>query len=94
MWDLWWTKWRWGRFFPTISVSPVNLHSTACSTITIIYHLGLVQQATSGRSTKWTQSHPTENNNNYKKHYFIDLYRFRNLFPEFPQSLVFAKKKN
>jgi hypothetical protein len=22
------------------------------------------------------------------------LYRFRNLFPEFPQSLVFAKKKN
>jgi hypothetical protein len=24
---------------------PVNLHSTNCSTITIIYHLGLVQQA-------------------------------------------------
>jgi hypothetical protein len=43
MWDLWWTKWRWGRFSPSISVSPANLHSTNCSTITLIYHLGLVQ---------------------------------------------------
>jgi hypothetical protein len=25
------------------SVSPANHHSTKCSTITIIYHLGLVQ---------------------------------------------------
>jgi hypothetical protein len=41
--DLWWTKWRWGRFSPSISVSPANFHSTNCSTITIIYHLGLVQ---------------------------------------------------
>jgi hypothetical protein len=43
MWDLWWTKWRWGRFSSSTSVSPANLHSTDCSTITIIYHLGLVQ---------------------------------------------------
>jgi hypothetical protein len=43
MWDLWWTKWRWGRFSPSISVSPANLHSTNCSTIIIIYHLGFVQ---------------------------------------------------
>jgi hypothetical protein len=21
MWDLWWTKWRWGRFSPSTSVS-------------------------------------------------------------------------
>jgi hypothetical protein len=42
-WDLWWTKWRWGRFSPSTSVSPANLHSTNCSTITLIYHLGLVQ---------------------------------------------------
>jgi hypothetical protein len=28
MWDLWWTKWRWGRFSPSTSVSPANLHST------------------------------------------------------------------
>jgi hypothetical protein len=34
-----------------------------CSTITIIHHLGLVQQASSGGSTRWTQSHPTKNNN-------------------------------
>jgi hypothetical protein len=43
MWDLWWTKWRWGRFSPSTSVSPANLYSTNCSTITLIYHLGLVQ---------------------------------------------------
>jgi hypothetical protein len=35
MWDLWWTKWHWGRFSPAIS------HSTSRSTI--IYHLGLEQ---------------------------------------------------
>jgi hypothetical protein len=29
--------------------------------ITFIYHLGLVQWNSSGRSTKWTQSHPTKN---------------------------------
>jgi hypothetical protein len=44
MWDLWWTKWQWGRFYPSTSVSPANLHSTNCSTITIIYHLGLLVQ--------------------------------------------------
>jgi hypothetical protein len=43
MWNLWWTKWRWGRFSPSTSVSPANLHSTTCSTITLIYHLGFVQ---------------------------------------------------
>jgi hypothetical protein len=43
MWDLWRTKWRWGRFSPSTSVSPANLHSTNFSTITITYHLGLVQ---------------------------------------------------
>jgi hypothetical protein len=40
-WDLWWTKWRWGRFSPSTSVSAANLHSSNCSTITLIYHLGL-----------------------------------------------------
>jgi hypothetical protein len=45
MWDLWWTWWHWGKFSPNTSVSPANSHSTGCSTIIIIYHLGLVQQA-------------------------------------------------
>jgi hypothetical protein len=36
-------KWRWGRFSPRTSVSPANLQSTNFYTITIIYHLGLVQ---------------------------------------------------
>jgi hypothetical protein len=31
-----------GKFSPSISVSTANLPSTSCSTITIIYHLGLV----------------------------------------------------
>jgi hypothetical protein len=62
MWDLWWTKWRWGGSSPNTSISPTNLHSTNCFTITIIYHLGLVQYASSGRSTKWTQSRLTKNN--------------------------------
>jgi hypothetical protein len=40
LWDLWWTKWRWSTFSPSTSVSPANLHSN-CSTIILIYHLGL-----------------------------------------------------
>jgi hypothetical protein len=42
MWDLWWTKWHWGRFSPSSLVSSANSHSTHCSTF-IIYHPGLVQ---------------------------------------------------
>jgi hypothetical protein len=41
-WDLWWTKWHWGRFSPSTWVSSANPHSSNCSII-IIYHLGLVQ---------------------------------------------------
>jgi hypothetical protein len=52
MWDLWSTKWRWGRFSLSISVSPANLHSTNFSTITITYHLGLVQEVSIARSTQ------------------------------------------
>jgi hypothetical protein len=26
--DLWWTKWGWGRIYPSTSGSPANLHST------------------------------------------------------------------
>jgi hypothetical protein len=43
MWDLWWTKWRWGRFSQSTWVSPANLHSTNFSTITITYHPELAQ---------------------------------------------------
>jgi hypothetical protein len=32
-----------GRFSPSTSVTPANLHSTNCSTITLIDHLGFVQ---------------------------------------------------
>jgi hypothetical protein len=32
-WDLLWTKWRWGRFSPSTSVTPANLHSTKFSVL-------------------------------------------------------------
>jgi hypothetical protein len=50
--DFWWTKWPWGRFSLSTSVSPANLYSTNFSTITITYHPGLVQEVSSGRSTQ------------------------------------------
>jgi hypothetical protein len=28
MWDLWWTKWHWDRFFSELSVFPCQFHST------------------------------------------------------------------
>jgi hypothetical protein len=28
MWDLWWTKWHWERFFSELSVFPCQFHST------------------------------------------------------------------
>jgi hypothetical protein len=28
MWDLWWTKWHWDRFFSELSVFPCRFHST------------------------------------------------------------------
>jgi hypothetical protein len=34
-WDLWWTKWHWGRFSPSTTASPANLHSTKFSILTI-----------------------------------------------------------
>jgi hypothetical protein len=51
MWDLWWTKFHWGRFSPSTPVSPANSHSTDWSTfiiiiiiiIIIIYHPELVE---------------------------------------------------
>jgi hypothetical protein len=35
MWDLWWTKWHWGRFSLSTSISPANPQSTNCSIIII-----------------------------------------------------------
>jgi hypothetical protein len=57
-WDLWWTKWHWGRFSPSTSVSPANFHSTDCSTFIIIR--GWYSWSVGGRRTKLTQSHVTQ----------------------------------
>jgi hypothetical protein len=43
MWDMWWTGATLGQVSPSTSVSPANLHSTNFSSITILYHPGLVQ---------------------------------------------------
>jgi hypothetical protein len=66
MWDLWWTKWSWDRFSSNSSVSPANLHSTSCSTITI-YHLDLAEWASSGGSKVDSVSPDQESKNNTNK---------------------------
>jgi hypothetical protein len=42
VWDLWWTKQKWGRFYPSTSVSPAK-HSSDCSTLIIPLHPGQVR---------------------------------------------------
>jgi hypothetical protein len=56
MWGLWWTKRHWGRFSPSTSVSPANLHSTKFSIIIITR--GWHSRPISGRSTEWAQLTP------------------------------------
>jgi hypothetical protein len=51
MWGFWWTKWHWGRFSPSTSVSPAN-HSTDFSSI--ILTRGWHNRPLSGRSVEWT----------------------------------------
>jgi hypothetical protein len=51
LWDLWWTKWYWGRFSPNTSVSPANSHSTKYSIF--INLLWLIQVR-----TMWAQYQP------------------------------------
>jgi hypothetical protein len=53
MWDLWRTKWRWGRFSQSTSVSPASLHSTKFSIITITR--GRYNRIFSGWRAEWTQ---------------------------------------
>jgi hypothetical protein len=77
MWDLWWTKCRWGRFSPSTSVSPANFHPTSCSTITVItwgwYNRPIVAALPSGLSL----SPLNNNNNNNLKQY---LHSFTRVF--------------
>jgi hypothetical protein len=35
MWDFWWTKWHWGGFSPSTSISHANLCSTKFSILKI-----------------------------------------------------------
>jgi hypothetical protein len=69
MWGLWWTKRYWGRFSPSTSVSPANLHSTNFSIIIITRRLR--NRAIGGRSAEWTQLDSTPHYTNLKKKYYI-----------------------
>jgi hypothetical protein len=53
MWGLWWTKWHWGRFSPSASVSPANHLSTNFSIIIITQ--GWHNRPIGGHSAKWTK---------------------------------------
>jgi len=35
MWDLWWTKWRWDRFFSKYFRFPLSVSFRQCSKLTI-----------------------------------------------------------
>jgi hypothetical protein len=53
MWDLWWTKWHWGRFSPNTPVSPDNHHSTKFFILIITW--GNYNRPIGGRRAEWTQ---------------------------------------
>jgi hypothetical protein len=36
-WNLWWTKWLWGRFLPSALVSTANFYSTKFSILTVTW---------------------------------------------------------
>jgi hypothetical protein len=58
---LWWTKWHWGRFSPSTSVSPAKLQSTKFSILTITrgrYNRPEVAGVTSGPSLDSTLPPP------------------------------------
>jgi hypothetical protein len=70
-WDLWWTKWRWGRISPSTSVSPANLHSTKCSIIIITRDR--YNRPFSGRRAEWTHLDSTP--------HYANLIFFFNFYP-------------
>jgi hypothetical protein len=51
MWDLWWTKWHWDRFFSEVSVFPCQFHSTGAPLLVkrgqklLIFITGVAQKA-------------------------------------------------
>jgi hypothetical protein len=68
MWDLWWTKWHWGRFSPSTSVFLANSHSTNCSRRSTSIVSGCYNWPVSGWRTKWVRSHAIPRNWKEKLH--------------------------
>jgi hypothetical protein len=48
MWDLWWTKWHWDRFFSELSVFPCQFHSTVAPLIVKLGKIKLLIFITGG----------------------------------------------
>jgi hypothetical protein len=69
-WELWWTKWRWGWFSPSTSVSPANLHSTKFSIIIITR--GRYNRPFNGCHAEWTQLDSTPTMRILKKKSFLN----------------------
>jgi hypothetical protein len=79
VWDLWCTKWYWGKYFPSTVATPAYSHFT--NFVTLIISSSIIQgwynRPTSDQSTKWPQSHlknNNDNNNNNKLLLFIIIY--------------------
>jgi hypothetical protein len=75
MWGLWWTKWHWGRFSKSTSISPVN-HSTNFSIIIITrgwYNRPLVAAVPTGPN--WTPPSTIPNKKKKEAHTGMDRSR-------------------
>jgi hypothetical protein len=70
MWGLWWTEQQWGRFSPSISVSPANHHSTNFFIIIVIR--GWHNRPIGDRSAEWNQLDSNPQYNDLKKIIFHD----------------------
>jgi hypothetical protein len=58
VWDFWWAKWHWGGIFSSTSVSPVNCHSTTCSTFfSQRCYAGCILRASLNNQLKKEQTH-------------------------------------
>jgi hypothetical protein len=67
MWDVWLTKWQWGRFSSSTSVSAANSHSTNCSILInhpLIDPIVPVQAASLNNTRKYYDDDDDDDNNN------------------------------
>jgi hypothetical protein len=74
MWDLWWTKWHWGRFSTSTSVSSASHYSTKF--FILIITQGRCNRPIGGRHAEWTQLHSTATTRIKKKRFAVKQKKF------------------